>query len=503
MSFQVWSVVRGLLERTATRFTMRRGALLFILLRHAKAIPLRGVAPADEAKYSGATFRCFNGAGAELSSSAVNDEFCDCADGSDEPGTGACAGQEETLFFCVNDGSVARKLYASRVGDGICDCCDGSDEATLAARAPSYACANVCVEEGKRALEDMKLRADVIRQGLALQAEAKNAALSERENWRSEISKLKEELPALEAAHEEAKKAADEFRQAEAAAKEAEAAAKAAETTNTTSAASGEDPPVEEAAAASSGEEAAVEAEVKPEDEKPQVSEYAKWMDGAESALSNQDAKEEVKEEAKVSEYAKWMDGAEEKGVLEQTANVHEDGEDERDEEDEFAEKYKPAEGETSSQSPILDAEKSTKKTLDDNKAQTREFEEKLEQLGEEYLGYAALAGKTIEKKVTEFKYKLKFFDRAEQDHTSLGSWKGFTGPRTAVFDGGASCWNGPQRKLTITFDCGLDAGLIEVTEPARCVYEGTVVHPGACSADELAELSSPKSRVVGPRDEL
>ena len=30
----------------------------------------------------------------------VNDDFCDCADGSDEPGTNACAGQSETLFYC-------------------------------------------------------------------------------------------------------------------------------------------------------------------------------------------------------------------------------------------------------------------------------------------------------------------------------------------------------------------------------------------------------------------
>ena len=33
--------------------------------------------------------------------SVVNDDFCDCADGSDEPGTDACAGQSETLFYCV------------------------------------------------------------------------------------------------------------------------------------------------------------------------------------------------------------------------------------------------------------------------------------------------------------------------------------------------------------------------------------------------------------------
>jgi hypothetical protein len=57
----------------------------------------------------------------------VNDNYCDCADGSDEPDTSACSMrlvQRET--FKCKDGS--RTLYSSRVGDGIKDCDDGSDE---------------------------------------------------------------------------------------------------------------------------------------------------------------------------------------------------------------------------------------------------------------------------------------------------------------------------------------------------------------------------------------
>lgn len=60
--------------------------------------------------------------------SQVNDNFCDCPDGSDEPGTGACI---DTPFWCVNDGFEGRYAPGSIVGDGVCDyscCCDGSDE---------------------------------------------------------------------------------------------------------------------------------------------------------------------------------------------------------------------------------------------------------------------------------------------------------------------------------------------------------------------------------------
>lgn len=83
-----------------------------------------GAAPHDRAKYiadSQGLFWCF-GSQLALPFSQVNDDYCDCPDGSDEPSTSACPGGK---FYCS---SSSMSLPSSRVNDGVCDCCDGSDE---------------------------------------------------------------------------------------------------------------------------------------------------------------------------------------------------------------------------------------------------------------------------------------------------------------------------------------------------------------------------------------
>nr|CAD1834313.1 unnamed protein product [Ananas comosus var. bracteatus] len=85
---------------------------------------LLGVAPQDEEYFAGAVIACRDGSKL-FARDRLNDGFCDCPDGTDEPGTSACP---EGKFYCKNIGDVPRFLFSSFVNDRICDCCDGSDE---------------------------------------------------------------------------------------------------------------------------------------------------------------------------------------------------------------------------------------------------------------------------------------------------------------------------------------------------------------------------------------
>lgn len=60
----------------------------------------------------------------------LNDDYCDCRDGSDETNTSACSHVlvQHPVFSCT-DGSAV--IFASRVSDSIPDCPDGSDELSL------------------------------------------------------------------------------------------------------------------------------------------------------------------------------------------------------------------------------------------------------------------------------------------------------------------------------------------------------------------------------------
>lgn len=102
-------------------------------------IGVRGVSPGNATFYipdEDGMFACLAYPDIKISFDRVNDNYCDCPDGSDEPGTSACS---NGYFYCAGSGNFLPSRY---VDDGVCDydlCCDGSDE-------PAGECENRCAE---------------------------------------------------------------------------------------------------------------------------------------------------------------------------------------------------------------------------------------------------------------------------------------------------------------------------------------------------------------------
>ncbi|KAF3612653.1 Glucosidase 2 subunit beta [Capsicum annuum] len=168
-----------------------------------------GIAPQDENYYKGLSsgaIKCKDGS-KKFTKAQLNDDFCDCPDGSDEPGTSACPNGK---FYCKNAGHVPQFIYSSRVNDGICDCCDGSDEYDGKVKCP-----NTCWEVGKVARDKLKKKIATFQEGITVRRkeieEAKLAIAKEE----AEISKLKNEEKVLKARVEQLREKKEAIEKAE------------------------------------------------------------------------------------------------------------------------------------------------------------------------------------------------------------------------------------------------------------------------------------------------
>ena len=147
-----------------------------------------------------APFVCDNGA-KRLPHSSINDGFCDCADGADEPGTSACSGllkdgaaAAAKTFQCVNKGYKLVQIPASRVDDAVCDCCDGSDEGSL------VQCPDVCTVIAAKEIEHLTKLTAAYKAGSAIREQYIKKVEVETTSKAAPLAYLRQEIERQQAA---------------------------------------------------------------------------------------------------------------------------------------------------------------------------------------------------------------------------------------------------------------------------------------------------------------
>lgn len=447
-------------------------------------------------------FTCIDGSHT-VPFSYVNDDYCDCPDGTDEPGTAACP---KGIFFCANKGHVSQYIPASFVNDGICDCCDGSDEYIHSN------CTSLCEQLGEEARREAERQSQKITAGARLRAkllhdakqilQEKNERVVVLENEKAEALHLKEEAETLKKTAEERESAAlEEFR----AKKEAERAQKAKEDELE------EQKEIENLFKTfdSNGDGELQIEEIKSRSIFDQNKDSIVSDDEVKFIEGKVDLEYFIKNVWPVLKPLVIMSNVQVYPPKDQDA--HEGGEEEHEEEEEEEEeeetenKDSPEPKYDDETAKIVEAAnqarshyESALRTLQDLE---REITNLKESLSKDYGSedeFAPLDGQCFIYTDREYSYKLCPFDQVTQmsksggSETRLGTWAGWADKNYSkmLYDKGQSCWNGPQRSTKVVVSCGLENEVKSASEPNKCEYVLEFETPAACKLGEKSKES-------------
>eukprot|EP01025_Chloroclados_australasicus_P016017 TRINITY_DN1782_c1_g1_i8.p1 TRINITY_DN1782_c1_g1~~TRINITY_DN1782_c1_g1_i8.p1 ORF type:complete len:581 (-),score=115.58 TRINITY_DN1782_c1_g1_i8:515-2137(-) len=513
------------------------GSLLFMLLvllikqpvlyASSDKILFRGVSEEYFQRYAGnnGQFSCFDNS-KTIPIKWVNDDYCDCFDGSDEPGTSACF---NSVFFCRNRGYQPKYIYGVFVDDGVCDCCDGSDESLRR-------CNNTCVENGKKDLEKLLEQEQSLKKGLELKAAMIKNGYTKKQAWEKELQELekkveekkptrdqlKEKRDKLQAEEDERQRIIREQEEAERRKQEEEEAAKKAE--EDAVAAANQDSTQQEG-------DMIDESQVQAEQDQQQDQEVQQQQQGRESIfvdkaqesgseqklqqqeqhLQEKELEDQLGGDLSDEELGKkiasqWTHDPEAVGDLEEFDDFDDhgmmydhdyeygdaanyDGDDTQFGANEEVEEKPDPHPELTQAKLDYDA---VNNEIRDAENQIKDLEAKLLLDFGPNGEYMSLADECYETKIDKYTYKMCPFGKAQQDSTSLGDFRAFEENYVRmVFDKGAHCWSGPSRSLTVTLVCGSENTFTQVEEPSRCEYTGIFYTPLACTTQQAEDVTN------------
>uniref|UniRef100_A0A671TNN1 Glucosidase 2 subunit beta n=1 Tax=Sparus aurata TaxID=8175 RepID=A0A671TNN1_SPAAU len=363
----------------------------------------------------------------------VNDDYCDCEDGSDEPGTSACP---RGRFYCTNLGFRPHYIPSSRVNDGICDCCDASDEYNSHAH-----CQNTCWNLGQRERAYVEGQMRTLDEGLQLKQQLIEEGVllwREKQSQLRELQQAAEDLQIKLEDHRKRKHEADRRKEQTLKALEAGDGGKCLETFNPLT--------VDE-----------VQAKVAlVHDEERVLSE-----DEAVALLGGGHQMDLTK-----FQHTLW-------DILTKGDSVKVSSID-----------LLSAEWEATNLKKVEEAYETVNMEISD-------LQKKLAlDYGTDW-EFLFLNSQCYKLKVYEYTYTLCPFNQVTQKSTagtevSLGKWGMWAGtPKNQysqmVYENGEPCWQGGSRSTTVTLTCGTETALRSVKEPSKCQYIMDFQTPVAC----------------------
>ncbi|KAM5238322.1 glucosidase 2 subunit beta isoform 2-T2 [Ctenodactylus gundi] len=492
-------------------------------VKRPRGVPLTNHHFYDETK----PFTCLDGS-ATIPFDQVNDDYCDCKDGSDEPGTAACPNGS---FHCTNAGYKPLYIPSSRVNDGVCDCCDGTDEYNS-----GVVCENTCKEKGQKERESLQQMAEVTREGFRLKKiliedwkkarEEKQRKLTELQAGRKSLEDQVEALRALKEEAEKPEKEAKEqhrklWEEQQAAAKAQHEQALAADAfreldddmDGMVSVAELQTHPeldTDGDGALSEGEAQALLSGGAPTD-------ADSFYDRVWAAIRDKYRPEGLPMDQPAPLAPEVMEPVEEQPPPPSPATEEdEEGEEELDEEEEeedeedaevHGEQPKPASTPEEDRMPpydeqtqaFIDAAQEARTKFEEAERSLKDMEESIRNLEQEISidfgpqgEFAYLYSQCYELSTNEYVYRLCPFKLVSQkpklggSPTNLGTWGSWAGPEHDKFSAmryeqGTGCWQGPNRSTTVRLSCGKETMVTSTTEPSRCEYLMELMTPAAC----------------------
>ncbi|KAF7728067.1 hypothetical protein EC973_006704 [Apophysomyces ossiformis] len=444
-------------------------------------------------------WKCLDGS-RSIAFSAINDDYCDCPDGSDEPGTSACPNSH---FYCRNEGHIPAYIKSYAVNDGVCDeaCCDGSDEAQ--GLCPNR-CKEVAAEYAKTQAKLHQIRSTGVKAKRKLIDEAKEVI----EGWIQEKAKLEDELSIKRAELEQHKRALDELETRE------------------------------------KGNQARTSACKSCQKEKSQISklrsQVMELQDDVDLLLSllhdlKRDHNHNYHDMAVKAAISGYDEFVQERDTTKKSFENEDDVEEDfaADEEADETNVQPASEGKAEfsflnkltsalpSQLkdwldllPTKDKDnqefdsselESARKVYDELKSDIENKENKLKDVTDELANdygteneWLKLKDVCVEKDEGEYTYSLCVLGHAYQKsnkdgmRTNLGRFESFGDDyHKHTHTHGTRCWNGPERSVQAFFECGGETEILEVTEPEKCEYHFRMRSPALCEME--LEKGQPK----------